>query len=57
MNKSKNTLKQIATRVLIMPRHAKQLLVMAVDISVCLLSVLASFYLRLGEIQIFCNWS
>ena len=42
-----NTLNQTAACVLAIPRPAKQLLVMLVDISLCLLSVWASFYLRL----------
>lgn len=48
-------LSQLANRVLAMPRAAKQLLVMAVDIFLCLLSVWASFYLRLGEFLVFSN--
>ena len=53
MSKSLNKLNQIAGRVLAIPRSAKQLLVITVDISICLLSVWASFYLRLGEFHIF----
>ena len=53
MGKSLSKLNQIAGRVLAMPRSAKQLLVITVDISLCLLSVWASFYLRLGEFRIF----
>jgi FlaA1/EpsC-like NDP-sugar epimerase len=53
MGESLNTLNQIAVRVLAMPRSVKQLLVMTADISLCLLSVWASFYLRLGDLQIF----
>jgi FlaA1/EpsC-like NDP-sugar epimerase len=53
MGKSMNTLNQIAGRVLAMPRPAKQLLVMTFDTALCLLSVWASFYLRLGVFQIF----
>jgi FlaA1/EpsC-like NDP-sugar epimerase len=48
-----NRLNQLAGIVISIPRHAKQMLVMTVDISLCLLSVWASFYLRLGEFQIF----
>jgi FlaA1/EpsC-like NDP-sugar epimerase len=55
MGNSMSTLNQIAARVLAMPRLAKQLLVMTVDTTLCLLSVLASFYLRLGELQIIDN--
>ena len=51
--KSMKTLNQIADRVLAMSRPVKRLVVMAVDASLCLLSVWASFYLRLGEFQIF----
>ena len=43
-------LKRSAGYVLSMPRPAKRLLVMAVDIHLCLLSVCVSFYLRLGEL-------
>jgi FlaA1/EpsC-like NDP-sugar epimerase len=46
---------QLASRVIAMPRAAKQLLVMTVDTSLCLLSVWASFYLRLGEFLTFSN--
>jgi FlaA1/EpsC-like NDP-sugar epimerase len=48
-----NTLNQIAARMLTAPRFAKRLLVMTVDTSLCVLSVWASFYLRIGEFQIF----
>ena len=53
MDKFIKTLSQTSARLLAMPRLAKQLLVMTVDISLCLLSVWASFYLRLGEYLIF----
>jgi FlaA1/EpsC-like NDP-sugar epimerase len=46
-------LKHLARRVIAIPRYAKQLLVMSVDTFLCLLSVWASFYLRLGEFQAF----
>jgi FlaA1/EpsC-like NDP-sugar epimerase len=46
---------QIASRIIAMPRAAKQLLVMTVDTSLCLLSVWASFYLRLGDFLTFSN--
>ena len=48
-----NRLNKLAGLVLSIPRNAKQLLVMTVDMSLCLLSVWSSFYLRLGEFQIF----
>jgi len=48
-------LNQLASRVIAMPRAAKQLLVMTVDTSLCLLSVWASFYLRLGDFLTFSN--
>ena len=48
-------LNQLASRVIAMPRAAKQLLVMTVDTFLCLLSVWASFYLRLGEFLTFSN--
>ena len=48
-------LNQLASLVIAMPRAAKQLLVMTVDTSLCLLSVWASFYLRLGEFLTFSN--
>lgn len=44
-------------RLLAMPRLAKQLVVMLTDTSICLLSVWASFYLRLGAFQIFSDAS
>jgi FlaA1/EpsC-like NDP-sugar epimerase len=46
-------LKHLARRVIVIPRYAKQLLVMSVDTFLCLLSVWVSFYLRLGEFQAF----
>ena len=49
MSKTLNMLKKFACCVLAMPRVAKQLLVMTVDTSMCLLSVWLSLYLRLGE--------
>ena len=45
----------LASLVLTIPRYAKQLLVMLVDIFLCLFSVCVSFYLRLGELQVFSN--
>lgn len=48
-----NTLNQITARVLTAPRSAKRLLVMTLDTSLCVLSVWASFYLRIGEFKIF----
>ena len=48
-------LKQLSSRVIATPRAAKQLLVMTVDTSLCLLSVWASFYLRLGDPLTFSN--
>jgi FlaA1/EpsC-like NDP-sugar epimerase len=53
MGKFIKTFNQTAACVLAMPRPAKQLLVMTVDTSICILSVWASFYLRLGEYEIF----
>ena len=46
-------LEHIARRVIAIPRYAKKLLVLSVDTFLCLLSVWASFYLRLGEFQAF----
>ena len=46
-------LKQLANYVLALSRTAKQLLVVSVDAFLCLLSVWASFYLRLGEFLAF----
>ena len=46
-------LNHLAGRVIAIPRYAKQLLVLSVDTSLCLLSVWISFYLRLGEFQAF----
>jgi FlaA1/EpsC-like NDP-sugar epimerase len=48
-------LNQLARRVIAMPRATKQLLVMTVDTSLFLLSVWASFYLRLGDFLTFSN--
>jgi FlaA1/EpsC-like NDP-sugar epimerase len=48
-------LNQLASRIIAMPRAAKQLLVMTVDTSLCLLSVWASFYLRLGDFLTYSN--
>ena len=48
-------LKHLARRVIAIPRYAKQLLVLSVDAFLCLISVWASFYLRLGEFQAFSN--
>lgn len=42
-------LKKSAVCILNIPRFYKQLLVIAIDICLCLLSVWVSFYLRLGE--------
>ena len=38
-----------------LPRSAKQLLVMSLDICLCLISVWISFYLRLGEFEVLSN--
>ena len=46
-------LRYLADLVLALPRYAKQLLVMSVDVFLCLFSVWVSFYLRLGEFQAF----
>ena len=46
-------LKHLAGLMIAIPRYAKQLLVTSVDTLLCLLSVWASFYLRLGEFQAF----
>ena len=46
-------LKHLARHVIAIPRYSKQLLVLSVDTFLCLLSVWASFYLRLGEFQAF----
>ena len=48
-------LKHLALLVLSMPRYVKQLLVLSVDTFLCLLSVWASLYLRLGELASFSN--
>ena len=50
-------LSQLASRVIFMPRVAKQLFVLTLDCSICLISVWASFYLRLGEFLIFSNFT
>jgi len=38
-----------------MPRFAKQLIVMSIDFLLCVVSVWASFYLRMGEFSVFNN--
>ena len=48
-------LNQFGSRVIAMPRAAKQLFVLTVDTSLCLISVWASFYLRLGDFLTFSN--
>jgi len=42
-------LAQLATPVLAMPRVAKSIVVILLDISLCVLTVLLAYYLRLGE--------
>jgi len=42
-------LEEIAQSVLALPRDAKRIIVLAVDISFCVLSVWLAYYLRLGE--------
>lgn len=42
-------LQKIAPSVLALPRLAKRIVVLAMDVSLCLLSVWIAFYLRLGE--------
>ena len=49
------SIKKFSERVLTMPRLAKQFFVMSVDFFLCVLSVWASFYLRLGEFSVFNN--
>ena len=46
-------LNQLTSSVIDMPRASKQLLVMSVDTSLCLLSVWVSYYLRLGDFLTF----
>ena len=48
-------LKNFAKRMMAMPRFHKQILVMTVDFYICLISVWASFYLRLGEFSVIRN--
>jgi len=40
---------KITFSILALPRFVKQLIVLAVDVSLCLLTVWLAFYLRLGE--------
>jgi FlaA1/EpsC-like NDP-sugar epimerase len=40
---------KLARPVLVMPRLAKRILVIALDISLCVLTVWLAYYLRLGE--------
>jgi FlaA1/EpsC-like NDP-sugar epimerase len=44
---------QLPESILVMPRPAKQLLVVCVDVFLCFLSVWAAFYLRIGEFIVF----
>jgi FlaA1/EpsC-like NDP-sugar epimerase len=44
---------QLPESILAMPRPAKQLLVVCLDVFLCFLSVWASFYLRIGEFLVF----
>ena len=48
-------LNQLGSHVIAMPRDVKQLFVLTVDTSLCLISVWASFYLRLGDFLTFSN--
>lgn len=48
---------QFVIRVISLPRVCKKLLVIMVDALMCIMSVWASFYLRLGEYSIFSNSS
>lgn len=43
------TLSELAIPVLAMPRTAKRIVVLAVDVSICVLSLWLAYYLRLGE--------
>ncbi len=45
-----NNFRQASQSVLALPRYAKRIIVMAVDISLCILTVWVAFYLRLGEV-------
>ena len=51
--KSMKKINQFTLFVLAMPRPAKQFFVLVVDTLLCFISVWASFYLRLGEFQIY----
>ena len=42
-------LRQASRPVLALPRHAKRIIVLLVDVSLCVLTVWLAFYLRLGE--------
>ena len=42
-------LRQASRPVLALPRYAKRIIVLAVDTSLCVLTVWLTFYLRLGE--------
>jgi len=43
------SLSWLATPLLVMPRTAKRVVVLAVDVSICVLSLWFAYYLRLGE--------
>ena len=43
-------LQQVSQAILVLPRYAKRGVVLVVDVSLCILTVWAAFYLRLGEV-------
>ena len=47
------TLRQATYPVLALPRYAKQVIALSVDITLCILTVWLAFYLRLGEFVAF----
>ena len=47
------TLRQATYPVLALPRYAKQIIALSVDIALCILTVWLAFYLRLGEFVAF----
>ena len=52
LNIPREIVRLAATLVLKMPRLAKQLLVVAVDLCLCVIATWLAFYLRLGEFLI-----
>ena len=53
----RNIFRKASQPVLALPRYAKRIIVLTVDISLCILTVWLAFYLRLGEFVTFTQQS